>query len=66
MHEIVDDLIQTYRGLQKHLLDDSGKLRSFIRIYVGDTDIQSLDQELTLVPHDGTVSIIPAIAGGSH
>lgn len=66
VQEIVDQLTETHQGLRTHLLDDAGKLRSFIRIYVGDTDIQSLNQELTLVPADATVSIIPAIAGGSH
>jgi molybdopterin converting factor small subunit len=64
VREVVDDLIKTYSTLKKHLIDDSGNIRSFVRIYVGDEDIKSLQNEETPIPTDGVVSIIPAIAGG--
>lgn len=63
--EVVNELVDTYDGLKTHLLDGEGKIRSFIRIYVGDEDIQALDQEETAVQNGATISIIPAIAGGS-
>lgn len=66
VRDVVRDLVNTHQGLQAHLLDDQGNLRSFIRIFVGDDDIQSLDQEDTAVANGATISIIPAIAGGSH
>ena len=62
--EIVNELVSTYHPLKKHLLDDSGKIRSFVRIYVGDEDIKALDNESTSLKEDAVVSIIPAIAGG--
>ncbi|MFT5184035.1 MAG: molybdopterin synthase sulfur carrier subunit [Flavobacteriales bacterium] len=62
--EIIQDLVSRYDGLKKHILDDQGNIRSFVRIYVGDNDIQSLDQESTPVQNHEIVSIIPAIAGG--
>jgi len=63
--DVVHELVSTHEGLKTHLLDDGGNLRSFIRIYVGDEDIQALDKEHAVQP-GATISIIPAIAGGSH
>lgn len=65
VREVINDLITKYSGLQNHLLDDGGNVRSFVRIYVGEDDIQYLQKENTPVQADTVVSIIPAIAGGS-
>ncbi len=63
--EAVNDLAGQYPALSKHLLDDGGNIRSFIRIFVGDEDIISLDKEATKIENDTVISIVPAIAGGS-
>ncbi len=60
----IEDLISAYPALSPHLVDDSGAIRSFIRIFVGDEDIQVLDGARTKIRQEETVSIIPAIAGG--
>lgn len=62
--EIIQDLVSRYDSLKTHILDDQGNIRSFVRIYVGENDIQSLEQESTAVQDHEIVSIIPAIAGG--
>ena len=62
--EAIKDLAQSYPDLQKHLFDDGGGLRNFVRVYVGDDDIKALDNEATKVSEDTVISIIPAIAGG--
>ena len=62
--EAVNDLAKQYPDLQKHLLDDNGNIRSFIRIFVGDEDIVSLNKGATTVAEDSVISIVPAIAGG--
>jgi sulfur-carrier protein len=64
VRDVINDLITKYTGLKPHLIDDQGNIRSFIRIYVGEDDIQSLNQESTRVDPNTVVSIIPAIAGG--
>jgi molybdopterin converting factor small subunit len=46
------------------LLDENGRIRSFINIFVGDNDIRDLEQEKTEVKNDTLISIVPAIAGG--
>lgn len=62
----VRDLVDAYPGLQTHLYDEGGKLRSFIKIFVGEEDIKSLDNGDTAVQADTTISIVPAIAGGNN
>jgi len=63
--EAVAELITTHGDLAKHLLDDDQKIRSFIRIYLGEDDINALDKEDTAVAENDIISIVPAIAGGS-
>ena len=64
--EAITELIGAYPGLQSHLLDDGGNIRSFINIFVGDDDIRGLDREATAVEGSTLISIVPAIAGGTN
>jgi len=61
----VDELTVNFPDLKKHLLDDSGQIRSFVNIFVGNDDIRDLKQGDTVVGPDTVVSIVPAIAGGA-
>ena len=65
VQEIVDGLSLNFPDLKKHLLDEQGKLRSFINVFVGEEDIRNLQQEQTPLKEETVVSIIPAIAGGA-
>ena len=58
------ELTSQYHTLSKHLLDSNNNIRSFIRIFIGDEDINALDQEETAVAENTVISIVPAIAGG--
>jgi adenylyltransferase/sulfurtransferase len=53
--------------LRKQLFDDSGKLRSFVNLYLGDQNVRDLAPTLAAVAlKDGDVlTIVPAIAGGA-
>jgi molybdopterin converting factor small subunit len=62
--EIISELTRNFPDLKKHLLDDQGKVRSFVNIFAGDDDIRDLQQENTAVNESTVVSIVPAIAGG--
>ena len=64
IEETVNELTVNFPDLKKHLLDEKGKIRSFINIFVGDSDIRDLQQEKTSVKSDTLISIVPAIAGG--
>ncbi len=61
--EIIENLEKKHPGIKKRLLDETGKIRKFINIYVGDEDIRFLQKEETKV-EGKEVSIVPAIAGG--
>jgi sulfur-carrier protein len=64
LREVLTGLDSDYPGLSGRILDDAGKLRRFINVYVGDEDVrlaQGLDTE---VPAGVQVSVIPAVAGG--
>jgi molybdopterin converting factor small subunit len=51
-------------GFRERLLDDDGKLRRFVNVFVSDDDIRFLNGLDTEVPGGETVSIVPAVAGG--
>lgn len=64
VREAIQELIQTHDELSRHLLDSNSNLRSFIRVYLGEDDINSLQKDETPVDSNATISIVPAIAGG--
>ena len=61
---LLDNLVASHPDIRPHLFDDSGSLRTFIRLYVGDEEIDALDGVSTVLAPGADVSIIPAIAGG--
>ncbi|MFT3908232.1 MAG: MoaD/ThiS family protein [Ferruginibacter sp.] len=64
--DTINELALNFPDLKKHLLDETGNIRSFVNIFVGNDDIRNLQQENTVVKEDAVVSIIPAIAGGKN
>ncbi|MEM6763521.1 MAG: MoaD/ThiS family protein [Bacteroidota bacterium] len=60
----IQELADTFPEVKKHILDEHGKIRSFVRLFVGDEDINMLDGPATVVEAGSVISIIPAIAGG--
>ena len=60
----IKELADKFPELEKHLFNNDGELRSFVRIFVGNDDIQLLDRESTSLSSESVISIIPAIAGG--
>src|SRR5271170_1366301 len=65
IQETVQELTINFPDLKKHLLDENGKIRSYVNIFIGNDDIRDLQQEHTTVQEGAVVSIVPAIAGGS-
>ncbi|MBB6118214.1 ubiquitin-like small modifier protein 1 [Nocardiopsis algeriensis] len=62
--EVLDDLEANHPGIRARILDDSGKVRRFVNVYVGDEDVR-FDKGLETAVADGAqISIIPAVAGG--
>lgn len=62
----ITELGELHPDLSKHLFKQCGTLQNFLKIYLGDTDIKSLQNEETPVEEKDVISIIPAIAGGKN
>ncbi|MGA7729724.1 MAG: molybdopterin-synthase adenylyltransferase MoeB [Chloroflexia bacterium] len=63
--EVLGSLTDTYPELRKQIYSEAGKLRNFVNIYLNEDDVRYLQKGSTPVAAQDTISIIPAIAGGS-
>ena len=64
LREVLAGLDATYPGLAGRLMDDTGNLRRFVNVYVGEEDVRFAQGLETPVPSGAHVSVIPAVAGG--
>jgi sulfur-carrier protein len=62
--EVIDKVDAEHPGIRGRVLDDDGKLRRFVNVYVGEEDVRFAGGLETPTPDGVTVSIIPAVAGG--
>ena len=62
--EVIADLEKNHTGIAARVLDDQGKLRRFVNVYVGNDDVRFLDNLETPTPDGTQISVIPAVAGG--
>jgi molybdopterin synthase sulfur carrier subunit len=63
--EVIQQILSTYPGLRERLCDEKGDVRRFINIFLNNEDIRFLDNLDTPVTEGDSLSIIPAIAGGT-
>ena len=63
--EVLDGLLAAHTGLKRHLLQDDGRLRNFVNLYLNETDIRHLSSTATPVHSGDVLTIVPSIAGGS-
>jgi len=61
---VIETLEANHPGLRTRVLDDDGKLRRFVNVYVNDDDVRFAEGLQTATPDGASVSIIPAVAGG--
>ena len=62
--QILASLNSSYPGIGERILDEEGKPRKFVNIYLNDEDIRFLDSLDSKVKDDDSLAIVPAIAGG--
>jgi molybdopterin synthase sulfur carrier subunit len=62
--EVIENLEANHPGMKERLCDDKG-VRRFVNLYANDEDIRFLDNLETTLKDGDTLSIVPAIAGGS-
>jgi sulfur-carrier protein len=65
LREVLASLDASYPGIAGRILDDQGKLRRFVNVYVGEEDVRFAKGLDTPAPAGTQVSVIPAVAGGA-
>lgn len=61
---VLDSLETTYPGIRARIVDEDGKLRRFVNVYVAEEDVRFADGLDTKTPDGTQISVIPAVAGG--
>jgi molybdopterin synthase sulfur carrier subunit len=62
--EAIEELNRRYSGLAYRILNDQGRLRRFVNVFVNDESVgDRAPSEVSLQPGD-EVTILPSVAGG--
>ncbi|MFD3517267.1 MoaD/ThiS family protein [Streptomyces sp. NPDC058657] len=62
--DLLADLESRHAGIQERIVD-KGELRRFVNVYLNDEDVRFLDGISTKLADGDSVTILPAVAGGS-
>ncbi len=62
--EAIQQFVEEYPDVESNLLDEDGNVRSFIKVYIGDDEVDPNKNGTIELSEDTEVSIVPAIAGG--
>ncbi|GAA1508177.1 MoaD/ThiS family protein [Sphaerisporangium rubeum] len=64
LREVLQKLDADFPGIGARILDETGKIRRFVNVYVGEEDVRFADGLDTVTPDGVQISVIPAVAGG--
>jgi molybdopterin synthase sulfur carrier subunit len=64
LREVIASVDAAYPGIAGRIIDENGKLRRFVNVYVAEEDVRFASGLDTPVPSGTQVSVIPAVAGG--
>ncbi len=59
------DLTMHYPALRQHIYGESGELRSFVNVFVNQSNVSDLDGPDTPISEVDRLMIVPSIAGGA-
>ena len=62
--ELISSLDDRHPGIGERLLDETGKIRRHVNVYVNEEDFRFLDGIDTRLSEGDRVAIVPAVAGG--
>ena len=65
INDLLTDLDGKFPGLRGRLVTEEGGLHRFVNVYVNDEDVRFLGALETKLSDGDTVTILPAVAGGS-
>jgi molybdopterin converting factor small subunit len=64
LREALDDLFARHPGVREGLVDGEGNINRFVNVYVQNEDVRLGEGLDTRLPSDGTIIVLPAMAGG--
>ena len=64
LNDVLHDLETRHAGLLTRVLDENGKIRRFVNVYVNEEDVRFEQGLETPTPAGTAVSILAAVAGG--
>ena len=62
--EALNELVQRFPGLSRHVRDERGQIRQFLNVYLNDEDIRFLWGESCALKDGDRLLLVPSIAGG--
>jgi molybdopterin converting factor small subunit len=65
VREVLSDIESRYPGLTSRIVTSDGTLHRFVNLYVNDEDVRYLGSLETAVGEGDTISVLPAVAGGT-
>ena len=63
--DVISEIERRHPGFRSRVLDDSGAIRTYVNIYIGDDDARAKGGTRATVPDGSDVMVIPAMAGGT-
>ena len=63
--EVISDIDRRHPGFRSRVLDESGAIRTYVNVYIGDDDARAKGGTRATVPDGSEVMVIPAMAGGT-
>ena len=66
VNEVLVNLQNEFPGLSERLFDGNGTVKSHLNIFLNAEDIRFLNGVNTSVREGDTITLLPALAGGSH
>ena len=63
--DIIADVDRRHPGFRGRIVDENGRLRSYVNVYIGEDDARTKGGTDAPVPDGSEVMVIPAMAGGA-
>ncbi len=63
--DVIADIERRHPGFRARVLDDTGRLRTYVNVYIGEDDARAKGGTDAPVPDGSEVMVIPAMAGGA-
>jgi molybdopterin synthase sulfur carrier subunit len=64
VREVIDELESRHPGLASYIVDETGKLRRHVNVFVGDEPVRDRERLSDALQPDDRVSILQALSGG--